>query len=84
MTKKMACTFYQNALRSSRANDLIKITRNYGEINLLTYAWPSKGIPLLFLNDFQPQRILIKCTPAIFFVMVNLHKISGIVDVNRN
>ena len=81
ITKKMAaCTFYQIALRAPRVNDWIKMTRNslmmgnFSKTKKLT----SCLMPVLqktcirFLNDFRPQCILVKCTSAILFAMVNL------------
>ena len=41
------------------------------KINLLPYACPSKDIHSLFFNDFRPHRILVKCTSAVYFVMIN-------------
>ena len=77
ITREMAtCTFYPNALRASRVNDGIKMTRNRLMIRNFstTKKLPSclmpaaQKMPKCFFKQF-PQCNMGKCTSAIFFIM---------------
>ena len=50
--KKAACTFYQNALRASRVNDWIKMTRNYLMMRNFSTTNKLASLMLVFPNMF--------------------------------